>query len=94
MGGNYKTVTTYQPKSINHSSDDERNQLETATQIIINENSIRDYDVWPRILNLGNKLNIVNFLIILLKNGRSGEPIFKANGVLDDSQGCFVSRFL
>ena len=53
MGGNYKTVTTYQPKSINHSSDDERNPLETATQIIINENSIRDYDVWPRILNLG-----------------------------------------
>jgi len=71
MGGNYKTVTTYQPKSINDSFDDERNALERATQIIINENSIRDYDVW---------------------NGRSGEHIFKADGVLDDSQGCCGMR--
>ena len=58
MGGHYKTVTTYQPKSINDSFDDERNALERATQIIINENSIRDYDVWPRILHLGDNLTV------------------------------------
>ena len=50
MGGNYKTVVSFQPKSIKESSNVESDPLEAATQIIINENSIRDYDVWARIL--------------------------------------------